>query len=118
MIVVMAAVAALGFGSSDAFRVDSRMSVVVQPAQPAAGKEKSKGETGRAGGQEGAAQPVVDPVTMGNQLGFVIQKGTEGQSLTTVSDGKSVAIVDGEATVENSKLNKGGLAQNLRIDAV
>lgn len=64
------------------------------------------------------AKPAVEPVTMGSQLGFVIQKGTEGQSLTTVSEGKSFAIVDGETTIENSKLNKAGLSQNLKIDRV
>jgi hypothetical protein len=80
------------------------------------------GVQGRAG-LGSAVQPaekakLPDPVTMTNQLGFYIQKGTEGQSLTTVSDGRTLAIQDGEATVENEKLNKPGLAQSLRIDHV
>jgi hypothetical protein len=71
-------------------------------------------------------KPVVDqttstftaaPFTVGNSLGFTIQKGTEGPNLTLTDDGKGWAIQDGRTDIFNSKIaGRGALEKPLRVE--
>lgn len=62
-------------------------------------------------------QPLPDPVSINNQLGVVLQKGTEGSTVTVEPDGnRGWSILDGETSIANKRVNPPGLANNLRID--
>ena len=79
------------------------------PTNPAAAMER-----------ENEAQPaspaLPEPVTVSNQIGYTLQKGTEGPNITTVEEGKGWAIQDGDTTIANDKVNRPGLETSLRID--
>ncbi len=67
--------------------------------------------------QPPTATPLLDPVTINNQIGVVLQKGTEGSSLTVEQDGnRGWSILDGETTIANNRINPPGLAKSLSIN--
>ncbi len=59
--------------------------------------------------------PIANPVTVSNSIGFTVQKGTEGGSLTVVDDGKGWSIQDGTSKIKRGG-NTAGLEKALRID--
>jgi len=56
------------------------------------------------------------PVTVSNSIGKIIQKGTEGSSITLAQDSRGWTIQDGTTTIASNRMNTAGLEKSLRVD--